>query len=243
MSKVLIYDLETSHNIVAQFDPKDQYTPHTNILQERFIICAAWKWLGEKKIHTVATFTNNDKVVLEVLHKVMSEADLIVAHNGDNFDKKFLETRLLVHGFPTLPPISSIDTYKIAKSKFRFNSNRLDYLGKLLGFGGKKHTPPGLWLDVLRGDKKAVKVMEDYNKRDVEVLEKVFLKLRPYMPNYVNRELFGGTGCPRCGSKKVQYRGYHRAITKTYRRLQCQSCSGWFRELKSEKGSTKFRIL
>lgn len=172
---------------------------------------------------------------MTTFHKVLSEADCVVAHNGDGFDMKYLKTRMLKCGLPALPPITSIDTYKIAKQQFLFNANRLDYVGKFLGLGGKKPTPHGLWLDVLRGDRKAIRTMVEYNKRDVTLLEGVFLRLRPYMPNHVNRELFGNTGCPRCGSKKVQSRGFHRPISRVYRRWQCQSCSGWFRSVVNEK--------
>lgn len=241
--KVLLYDIETTHNVVAQFDPRDEYTPHTNILKERYVVCAAWQWLGEKKIYTVATYNGDDKNVIKALHKVMSEADIIVGHNADAFDRKFIETRALYHGLPALPPVSSIDTYKIAKSRFRFNSNKLDYIAKFLGFGGKINTPPGLWIDVLLGSKNAVDVMLRYNKHDVVILEKVFRKLMPYMPNYMNRELLGGVGCPRCGSNKIQSRGYHKAISRVYRRWQCQSCFGWFKSTKAEPGTAKFRII
>src|SRR6266404_2277521 len=86
--RVLVYDIETSHNIVAQFDPKDQYTQHHNILVERFIICAAWRWLGEKTVHTVQIDKPfDDYKVVKKLHEVMSEADCVVAHFGDRFDK------------------------------------------------------------------------------------------------------------------------------------------------------------
>lgn len=250
--KVLIYDIETTHNIVASFDLRDEYTPHTNILQERYIVCASWMWLGEKKVHAVSVLDDpkryaknphDDRHVVETLHRLMNEADVIVAHNGDQFDNKYVQTRCLFHGLPPTPPVTSIDTYKVAKARFKFNSNRLDYLGKFLGLGGKKSTPQGLWLEVLAGSKRAVKVMVDYNKRDVVVLKGVFEKLTPYMPNHINRELFGGTGCPRCGSTKVQRRGFHRAITKLYQRLQCQGCGGWFRLLKAEKGSSTYRVL
>lgn len=250
--KILIWDIETTHNVVASFDLRDEYTPHTNIIQERYVVCACWKFLGEKKVYSVSTLDDpkryaknphDDYHVIKTLHEVLSESDVIVAHNGDAFDKKYLETRILFHGLPALPPITSIDTYKVAKSRFKFNSNRLDYLGKFLGFGGKKSTPPGLWLDVLKGDPKAIQTMVDYNKRDVTLLESIFLKLRPYIQNHISRELFGKVGCPRCGSHKIQSRGVHRSITKIYQRFQCQSCSGWFRQLKAEAGSTKSRVL
>lgn len=241
--KVLIYDIETTHNILAAFDLRTEYTPHTNILTERYVVCACWKWLGEKKVSAVATYNGDDKKVIQKLLELFAEADVVVAHNGDQFDLKMVMTRALFHGLPTPPPTTTIDTYKVAKSKFRFNSNRLDYLGKFMGFGGKKHTEPGLWLEVLKGSKKAIDQMVSYNKRDVELLEKVFKKLAPYIPNHLNRELFGKTGCPRCGSKKIQSRGVHRAITKIYQRFQCQSCSGWFRLLKGDKGTTQHRVL
>jgi hypothetical protein len=67
------------------------------------------------------------------------------------------------------------------------------------------------------------------------------------MSNYINRQLFVGTvGCPRCGHTKVQSRGIHRAITRTYRRFQCQNpkCMGWFRLQNCDKESTPaHRIL
>lgn len=251
--KILIYDIETSFDVVAVFQlAKNDYIPHTNILKERYIICACWKWLGEKEVHSVSVLDDpkryakdphDDLYVVKTLHNLMSEADVVVAHNGDQFDYKYIQTRALYHGLEPTPPVTTIDTYKVAKQRFMFNSNRLDYLGKFLGFGGKKSTPSGLWLDVLRGDKKAVKVMVEYNKRDVTLLESIFKKLQPYMPNHINRELFGSTGCPRCGSKHIQSRGVHRAITKIYQRFQCQKCSGWFRLLKSNTGSTKYRVL
>ena len=251
--RILLYDIETSLQLVSVFQLKyNDFINPDNIVQERHVISVCYKWLGEKKTHDISLlddpkrFTkdpHDDKYVVNEFHKVLMEADCIVAHNGDQFDYKYLKTRMLLHGLPTLPPVTSIDTYKVAKQQFLFNSNRLDYLGKFLGFNGKKTTPKGLWLKVLNGDRSAIKVMVDYNKRDVILLEKVFMKLRPYIPNHVNREIYGQIGCPRCGSKKVQSRGFHRAITKTYRRYCCNTCGGWFRDLKGEKQSTKTRVL
>lgn len=251
--KALLYDIETSLQPVAVFQlTNNDFIKPENILGERHLISMAWNWLGEKKIHSVsllddpARFHKNphdDTYVIKKIHEVMSEADVLIGHNSDNFDKKYIDTRILFNKLPALPPINSIDTYKVAKTRLLLNSNSLNYLGKFLGVGGKKSTPPGLWLDVLRGDKDAIRKMVDYNKRDVELLKDVFIKLRPYIANYINRELFGGVGCPRCGSKKVQSRGFHRAISRVYRRWQCQSCAGWFRSTKAEPNSSKFRIL
>lgn len=252
--RVLLFDIETSLQPVAVFSLANQdWINPENILAERHLVSVCWKWFGESKVYSVSLLNDpkrfakdphDDKHVCEVFHKVLNEADCVIGHNSDNFDIKYLKTRMLIHGMATLPPITSLDTYKVLKQNFMLNSNKLDYAGHVLGLGRKKSTPKGLWLDVLAGSKKAIKVMVDYNKRDVTLLEDVFKKLVPYIPNHVSRELFGGTGCPRCGSHKIQSRGLHRAISKVYQRFQCQSCSGWFREFKSSvKSPNKYRVL
>lgn len=251
--KILLWDIETSYNVVATFQLRQDYIQPENIIQERHLICAAWKWLGEKKIHTTSLLDNptlfkkdphNDKHVCEVLHKVLSEADVIVAHNGDKFDIKYVETRMLIHGLSPLPPIIKLDTLKIAKKRFLFNSNKLDYLGKVLGVGRKLRSSNSLWLRELEGDEEAIAKMVAYNKGDVALLERVFLKLRPFMPNHINRELYGGkVGCPRCGSNKTQSRGTHRNATRSYRRYQCKDCGGWFRDLKADQPSATKRVI
>ena len=255
MIKTLLFDIETSLMPVAVFQlAGNDWIDPSNILSERHLISVCWQWLGETKIHSVSLLDDpkrfakdphDDRFVAETFHKVLHEADVVVGHNSDSFDLRYLKTRMLVHGLSPIPPISTIDTYKVAKKHLMLASNKLDYIAKLLKVGKKMDTPKGLWLDVLRGDRKAIKIMTDYNKHDVVVLGEVFKKLLPYMENHVNRELFGETGCPKCGSTKIQSRGVHRAISRVYRRWQCQAkdCMSWFKSSKAEPGTTKFRIL
>lgn len=252
--KILFWDIETSHNVIAKFSLRDEFTPHTNIIQERYMICGAWKLAGEKRVQTVSVLDDpkrysktphDDFHVVKTLHGVIEEADVIVAHNGDKFDTKWLNGRVLFHGLPPLPPKPSVDTYKVAKRHFSLNSNRLDYLGQYLGVGRKRSTPAGLWMDVLRGDAKAVEKMVRYNRGDVTLLESIFEKLRPYISENINRQLWQNhDGCPRCGSANVHSRGWHASVTQVYRRFQCVDCGGWFRKRQSEKARTsKDRLL
>lgn len=252
--RILLYDIETSLQTVSVFQLKyNEFIDPDNIIQERHVISVCYKWLGMPKVHKISLLDDpkrfakdphDDKHVVGAFYKVLSEADCIIAHNGDKFDLPYLKARMLFHGLPALPPVSSIDTYKIAKQQLLFNSNRLDYLGKFLGIGGKKHTSKGLWLRALKGERAAIREMLDYNVQDVLLLEKVFYKLRPYMSNHINRGLFGAVGCPRCGSSKVQSRGVHRAITRVYRRFCCNKCSGWFRLAANERDvKPKYRVL
>lgn len=255
--KIILYDLETTHNLLAAFRLlNDDMIPFDNIVQERYIVCAAWKELDKSRVHSVSTLDHparyaknphDDYHVCKVLHAMIDDADILVAHNGDDYDLKFLEGRLIAHGFPPLAPTTTIDTLKVARRQFLFNSNRLDYLGKYLGVGRKTKTEPGLWMRVLNGEKAAVRAMVRYNKGDVLLLEAVFKKLRPFMAHYPHLALWDpshiATTCPRCGSGRSRSKGLHRALTRIYQRRICLKCGGHFRNIKAEAGGTPTRVI
>jgi|TARA_R110000772_G_scaffold62241_1_gene139999 DNA polymerase III epsilon subunit-like protein len=179
--RVLIYDIETSPNIgwFWRAGYKLNISPE-NITKERAIICVSYKWLGEDEVYNLSWDKNQcDKFLIEQFIEVMNEADMLVAHNGDRFDLKWIKTRALKHGITTmLIDYKSLDTLKLAKKKFNFNSNRLDYIAKYLGFEGKIKTSIGLWTDIVfKKDPQALKDMITYCDEDVRQLENVYCKL------------------------------------------------------------------
>ena len=183
--KVLIYDIETSYNIGKFW--RAGYNLNINpgdIIHERAIICISYKWLGEEQVYNLTWDKNQcDKFLIEQFVEVLNEADLIVAHNGDNFDLKWLKTRALFHRLPMLPNYKQFDTLKLAKAKLYLNSNRLDYISKFLGFEGKIQTTPDLWNKVvILNDRKALEPMLEYCDEDVRQLEKVYNELQ-YLDN------------------------------------------------------------
>ena len=184
-AKVLIYDIETSPNIGWFWTAGYKQNIGTNqILKERAVICVSYKWEGENEVYNLTWDKNqDDKFLIQQFVEVLNEADLIVAHNGDNFDLKWLKTRALYHRIPMLPNYKQFDTLKLAKSKLRLNSNRLDYISKFLGFEGKIHTTPDLWDKVvIKNDRKALLDMLEYCDEDVRQLEKVYTELK-YLDN------------------------------------------------------------
>jgi len=204
---------------------------HENILEETNILCACWKELGKAEIRDLSVDPSkprDDKGICRILRNVLAEADVIVAHNGDDFDLRVLNARLIYHGLAPLPQITTIDTKKVAKSKFRFVSNRLDYLGAYLGLGRKKKTEFKLWLDVLNGSREALNYMVRYCKQDIKLLEKVYLKLRPFMTNHPNQRLYNlKSNCPICGKGPLISQGYRYTRTTVRQRYQCKACGGW----------------
>lgn len=232
--RYLLWDVETSHMIAATFQLRDIDLQPDNIIQDWYIICAAWKFLDEDKVYTVSVSSkdpSNDYGVVKFLLEVLSQSDCLIAHNGDAFDLKKLNTRAIYHGFKPLPPLRTIDTLKVARRYFKFSSNRLDYLGKFLGVGEKQATSPGLWMRVLKGDFGAIREMVQYNKQDVRLLEKVYLKLRPYMTSHPNEGIgLGVPACRNCGSVHIKRNGHKYTLTGKIQRLTCVDCGAWMTE-------------
>lgn len=180
----LFFDIEVSPDVVLSWGVGNKINlSHDAIVQERAIICICWKWAGDDKVYSLEWKGGNDKEMLQKFAKIADSADEIIAQNGDNFDIKWLRTRCLYHSIPISPKFNSIDTLKMARQNFRFNSNRLDYMGRFLGHGGKIHTDFQMWKDILlNNDKEAMRLMVAYCKEDVSLLEKVYNTLQEYCP-------------------------------------------------------------
>jgi uncharacterized protein YprB with RNaseH-like and TPR domain len=227
----LFFDIETSPNIGLFWQAGyKQRIDYDNIIKERAIICICYKWEEAKEVYGLSwDRKQDDKKMLTEFIQLANSADELVGHNGDKFDLAWIRTRCLFHGIDMFPTYTTIDTLKISRSKFKFNSNRLNYIGKYLGIGQKIHTDFSLWKDVLlKSDVKAMEKMVKYCKNDVVLLEKVFGKLNKHTANKTHfGVVFGGDRgeCPECGSDDLII--HRRKITATGLKkiqFQCRTC-------------------
>jgi hypothetical protein len=236
--RILLYDLETSPYIGFTWGPKWE----ANIIEfiaERQIISIAWKFLGEKKVHVKAlpdfpeykTNPKSNKQLMQFIHELFEEADITVGHNVIDFDDKVANTDFLIHKLTPPPPHKRVDTLKILRAIFAFASNKLDDACVRLGIG-KKVPHPGfkMWLGCLNGEAWAWALLKKYNRGDVILLEKLYLRLRPWAAQHpsmipTDRAVFA---CPKCESSHLQGRGFIRTTTGERQRFQCQECGAWF---------------
>jgi uncharacterized protein YprB with RNaseH-like and TPR domain/predicted RNA-binding Zn-ribbon protein involved in translation (DUF1610 family) len=207
--KRLYFDIETSPNIGFFWTAGFKLNISTeSIIKERAIICICYKWEEDKVTHSLNWDSKqNDKKMLQEFIKVANEADELVGHNGDKFDLAWVRTRCLFHRIDMFPTYITIDTLKVARSKFKFNSNKLNYIAKYLGIGQKIHTDYDLWKDiVLNKDKDAMDKMIKYCKMDVILLEKVHKELSLHIPAKTHYGVIFGAykgSCPECGSDDI----------------------------------------
>lgn len=229
---IYAWDIETAPNVVHAHDlVNERPLPTSAIKREKYIICGSWQDVRKKTVHGICVTPaearrGDDKRVVKRLHAMISSADAVVAHYGDAFDMRTFNARALKHGLKPIPPVVQIDTWKIARKKFKLNSNRLDYLGQFLGLGRKLSTGIALWDACMAGSAKALRAMLRYNKQDVRLLTAVYLRLRPYIPAHVDAS--GGRGaCKNCGEFRLTVQKY--PITKNGKKVQyqCQGCGAW----------------
>lgn len=201
-------------------------------------MCWAAKWYGKEEVFFDSIQASSARRMLKRIHKLVHEADVVVHYNGTKFDIPTLNKEFITYEMMPPAPYKQVDLIKTARGKFRFPSNKLDYISQALGLGSKvKHSGHELWTRCMAKDPEAWKEMETYNRRDVQLLEKLYIRLLPWInahPNHGTYENLGRPACPNCGGYDLQRRGYARSIANKYARFQCKGCGTWCREPFSE---------
>jgi hypothetical protein len=209
--RILVWDVETTPTVAYVWGRFQQNVSQSQVIRQGGeILTWSAKWLGDSTVHHDSMHyhaSGTDFEVVESISEMIRQADILVHQNGDRFDLPTLNTRRIKLGLDPLPPKKTVDTLKIARSQFKFGSNRLESLAVELGLDeGKIKTDFSLWSRCMAGDVKAFEEMITYNKRDVEVLEKVYLALRPWDQRHPNVGLYlvtDGHSCPKCGSEDI----------------------------------------
>lgn len=227
--RILLLDIETSPLTCYTWGLYDQNV--VKKIKTFSILSVAYQWFGQKT-KVLACDNQSEKSLLSKLHKLLDQADVVIAHNGDSFDIKKINARFIVHKYNPPSPYKTIDTKKEAKKVAAFDSNSLNNLGIDMDEGEKiKHRGFDMWEGCMSGNKRDWDDMKRYNKKDVDLLARIYLRLRAWMKNHPNVTLYSKSNpesCPKCTSDKVQRRGFDVKKSKKYQRFQCQDCGGWF---------------
>lgn len=235
---ICLLDIETS--------PITGYTWSTwdanvlKILEPSKVLSVAWKELGSEEVlcKTIADYKGyknhviDDQKLIKEVWGVLDKSDILITHHGKSFDIKKLNTRFVWYGLPAPSKYAVIDTKASASKYFKFDSNSLNNLGAYLNCGSKVENGGfDLWVRCIAGDVDAWKLMKEYNIQDVILLEKVYLKLRPYIENHPNLSLLSSeasaSSCPTCLDTSVIKRGFSITRTGKRQRFQCTSCGSW----------------
>lgn len=171
--KIGIFDLETSG-----------FYADSSIL-----LCCSYKQYDKKQITTVRADTfktwdknkSNEEEVIKVIAKGLNEFDILIAHNGQWFDKGYFNAKCMQYGLdPVLRYKKLIDPVLISRRHLRLGRNTLAALIDYLQIPVKK-TPIELhkWIKASHdGDKKCMDLISIHCEHDIITLEKVYDRLR-----------------------------------------------------------------
>lgn len=253
--KMLFHDIETAPTEAYVWGRFKQNIGHNQVIQEGYALTWSAQWFGQDdimwdSIHTQEDWeesipTEDDFEICKTLWSLYDEADIIVAHNA-NFDIKTMNSRFVYWGLKPPSPYKVIDTLKIARQKFRFPSNRLDALADFLSVGRKQDTGGfDLWRGCKNGDKASFEKMLKYNINDVDLLRKVYMKLRAWddkHPNLSNYYEDSDKRCVVCGGNSLipTKQKVHTGVS-SFPALLCVDCGHWSRGRENVKSKEKMK--
>jgi len=238
--RILLADIETAPNTAFVWGMLDQNISHDQVKETSYILCWSAKWLGEPRtLHASVQHTPPLKM-LKQIHSLLAQTDVLVTYNGGKFDVPVLNKEFVKAGLAPPSPYQQVDLYRIVRRVFRFESNKLDSVCRVLGLGKKtKHRGFSLWVGCMEGNAECWAEMEKYNRNDVAILEKLYNRLLPWMPVRPHAGVIAGKfdACPACGvAGRLQKRGVMTARTALYQRFQCAACGAWSRSRTKQKG-------
>ncbi len=179
--KILLLDIETTPMQVYAWGLWDQNISIDQIIKPTEMLCFGARWLGQKKVTFMSVHHHGKKAMLEQLHKMMDEADVLVGWNSAAFDHKHINREFLENGLMPPSPVKDLDLMSVVKANFQFPSNKLDYVAQRLGVGAKvKHSGFSLWVKCMEGDNKAWAEMKKYQIQDVDLLVDLYDVLLPW---------------------------------------------------------------
>lgn len=237
--EVLFMDIETLPIIGAVWQPYQ-----ADVLWiERDWCVATWaaKWMGSKRMMSDSLTEaeikrRDDKRVTKTLWHLFERADIVIAQNGKKFDIPKMNSRWWLHNYGPPSSYKIVDTLLEARLTFGQTYNSLDELGKYLGVGGKMRTGGKyLWKDFEALDPEARRKMVLYNERDVDLLERVYEKMRPWMKNHPALNDAEFELCPVCGDVNRRHIGFYLAKVKRYKEYRCGNCKHIWHDGRAEK--------
>jgi hypothetical protein len=231
MPRVAVIDLETLPAEVYTFGLYDQNIGIEQVISEVGFLSWAGKFLNESEVFSDILTSKeakvkDDKRITKSCWNFLNGCEILIGHNICNFDVKLINTFFLKYNLPPLK-FTLVDTLLVARSNFRFSSNKLAYLNSQLGIRNKISNDGFiLWKECCQGKQDALDTMLEYNIGDIYATEQLFYKVRPYVKN-MNVALYNEIEeycCPVCGSQKLESEGYYYTPAGCYESVRCSNC-------------------
>lgn len=244
--KILLFDIETAPMRAYVWGHWKNNVSLNQVISNTYVLCWSAKWLGHKEVISGVLTADeakneNDKRIVSDLWKLLDDAEIVIGHNIEKFDIPRINSRFIIHGIKRPSTFKTVDTLRVVRKQFGFNSNRLDALAGYFGLEHKLQTSFELWSESMTGSEESLSYMSTYCDRDVTLLEEVYLILRPWISGHANIALHFNECkhiCPNCGSTDLsEEKPYYTSVGR-YPTYRCK-CGAISREKKSDYTNNK----
>lgn len=242
-NKILILDVERLPGITKQYwwdrgDLKQRYIHYETVERSprTTIVCA--KWYDQADVIELCEWDpGGRKRFLKNIHKLMSQADIIVGHNLDQADVPWLAGDLYIEGnLPPLPPFKTVDTLKVLRRQFKSGApfKSLDAFCRIVGIDAKtdRYDREAMERAVFQKSAEDRARLVAYCVGDVLASQALYDFLRPYITNHPALFVDGKdkmTVCHRCGHDTEPIPRRFVANVLTYSMRRCTECGGYSR--------------
>jgi DNA polymerase elongation subunit (family B) len=250
--KILLLDIETAPIHGNFWHTGKCYISPEQIEEDWFIFGYSAKWLLSSEmmsdfVTAKEAVKRDDKRVMVSAHKLVSEADIIIGHNIKGFDIPRLKTRFFLNKLKPPMPYTLLDTLYMARKEFAFSSNKLNYLSQIILRKEKIKTDRSLWAKCEKGEQEALDYMEEYCRKDTELLEEVYIELRPWMTSHPNLPVVIDAYdpcCPNCGGFEFTGEtGFYYTPQNRFEAVRCASCGAISHKKKSEITKEQRKVM
>lgn len=205
--------------------------PHQHVTEWPRVICAGWRWIGERELHFAAEWEDGGpRAFAETIRKAIHEADIVTGHYVNRADRPWLNTLFRDHGLDWASPVKVIDTYTIAKRDLGDESMTLDSLCKRFGIPAKTGKyDAAVARAATEGDPAAQAEIKMYQLGDVEASTGLYfhtLALAHGHPHIAPDLAMSRLVCPRCKGTNIHQDGTWSPGVYFYTRYRCDDCPG-----------------
>lgn len=241
--KILHIDIETAPSKGYFWGLWDQNIAINQIVEPGYTLCFAARWDDSGPIMFESIHHTTTKRMVQRAWELLDQADVVSHYNGKKFDIPTLNREFILNGLEPPSKFKELDLLQVVRQRFKFQSNKLDYVSQQLGLGSKvHHKGMELWKDCMAGDEKAWGVMRRYNMQDVALLQKLYKRLLPWISTHPNWGPYlddTRPTCRNCGSTHVIEKGVEHTNTGSYKRYKCKTCGTPLRGRKAIKPASE----
>ena len=167
----------------------------------------------------------------------------MVAHYGQKFDRRYLNTRFMAAGYHGgLPPYPLFDTCLQARRFLKLRSNRLWNIANFFKLDQKTVLDWEDWKKAQHGNKAAMRQVALHCRQDIVTLEQVYILLRGVTHLHFNVGVMEGAKddkmCRNCGSTSLRRHSHsHHTTANRYPLYHCRKCGAWVRGRNALQGT------